>query len=77
MLGSNACFPITAASKRQGCIFSSTPEVELVSADFGLREGLVALFDISDVVLQRSCRSVHHEGNKATMRIAKTGQTPR
>eukprot|EP00974_Lingulodinium_polyedra_P017490 1696189-Lingulodinium_polyedra.AAC.1 len=72
MLGSNACFPIAAVSERQGCVSSSTLEAGLVSADSGLRKELIPLFDICGVVLQRSCRSVFHEHNQATIPVAST-----
>ena len=42
--GSDTNFPITAGSKRQGCVSHSTPEAELVAADYAMRTcGLPAL----------------------------------
>ena len=35
--GPNTCFPISGVSKRQTCVSHSTPEAEMVSADFSLR----------------------------------------
>eukprot|EP00974_Lingulodinium_polyedra_P107860 10440765-Lingulodinium_polyedra.AAC.1 len=69
MLGSSTSFPITAVSKRQGCVSSSAPEAEIVPADYGIRKEFVPLFDIRDVVLQRSGRSTFHEDNQATIRM--------
>ncbi|MFM7983728.1 MAG: hypothetical protein ACKPKO_30835, partial [Candidatus Fonsibacter sp.] len=42
--GPNTSFPISAGSKRQSCVSHSTPEAEIVAADFRLRtDGLPSL----------------------------------
>ena len=42
--GPNSSFTISVGSKRQSCVSHSTPESELVAADFGLRsDGLPSL----------------------------------
>ena len=42
--GANMSCPICAGSKRQTCVSHSTPEADLVAADFSLRtDGLLAL----------------------------------
>ena len=42
--GPNTSFPISAGSKMKACVSHSTPEAELVAADYGLRtDGLLAL----------------------------------
>ncbi|MFM7990610.1 MAG: hypothetical protein ACKPKO_65945, partial [Candidatus Fonsibacter sp.] len=61
--GPNSSCPILAGSKRQSCVCHSTPEVELVVADYGLHtNGLPPL--------------LFHEDNQAMIRVVTTGKNP-
>ena len=74
--GARTCFPISGVSKRQGCVSHSTPEAEMVAADFALRHcGLPAL-DLWQSVLPSCEVLVVHEDNQAMIRIIETGKNP-
>ena len=49
--GSKTCFPIAGQSKRQGCVSHSTPEAEIVAANFGLRMAGLPALDLWNVLL--------------------------
>ncbi len=74
--GSKTCFPIAGQSKRQGCVSHSTPEAEIVAADFGLRlSGLPAL-DLWHVLLPHKPPLFFHEDNQAMIHVINTGRNP-
>ena len=74
--GPNTSFPISAGSKRQTCVSHSTPEAELVAADYGLRtDGLPAL-SLWRVLFLHQPPLLFHEDNPAMIRVATTGKNP-
>ncbi len=74
--GTKTCFPICGQSKRQGCVSHSTPEAEIVAADFGLRlSGLPAL-DLWHVLLPLKPPLFFHEDNQAMIHVVTTGRNP-
>jgi hypothetical protein len=74
--GPATCFPIAGASKRQTCVSHSTPEAELVAADFALRTAGLPALQLWDVLLQRHAGLVFHEDNQAMIRVCETGRNP-
>ena len=69
-------FPVAMQSKRQGCVSHSTPEAEIVAADFALRTmGLPAL-DMCDAVLRPKSVLVFHEDNQAMIAVCRSGKNP-
>ena len=74
--GAFTCFPLNGVSKRQGCVSHSTPEAEIVAADFALRtEGIPAL-GLWTVLLRRPARITLHDDNQAMLRVCETGRNP-
>jgi hypothetical protein len=74
--GHNTSFPISAGSKRQTCVSHSTPEAELVAADYGLRtDGLPAL-SLWRVLSPHQPPLLFHEDNQAMIRVVTTGKNP-
>ncbi|MFM7987362.1 MAG: hypothetical protein ACKPKO_49420, partial [Candidatus Fonsibacter sp.] len=74
--GPHTSFPISAGSKIQSCVSHSTPEAELVAADFGLRtDGLPSLI-LWQVLFPHQPPLLFHEDNQAMIRVVKTGKKP-
>ena len=89
LVGPDTRWVIAAASKKQGCVSHSTPEAEIVAADFALRQiGLPAgyLWDLltghqTDATLagtdhSNSCPILFQEDNQAMIRVCETGRNP-
>ncbi len=74
--GPATCFPIAGASKRQTCVSHSTPEAEIVAADFALRSAGLPALQLWDTLLQRAAGLSFHEDNQAMIRVCKTGRNP-
>ncbi len=74
--GTRTCFPIAGQSKRQGCVSHSTPEAEIVAADFGLRLAGLPALDLWHELLPRKPPLFLHEDNQAMIRVCKTGRNP-
>ena len=73
--GADTNFPITAGSKRQGCVSHSTPEAELVAADYAMRTcGLPALH-LWERLLKGTPRIQFHEDNTTAAHSIRTGRT--
>ena len=74
--GPHKSFPISAGSKRQACVSHSTPEAELVAADYGLRtDGLLAL-SLWRVLFPHQPPLLFHEDNQAMIRVVSIGKNP-
>ena len=56
-------FPLTCASKRRTCVSHSTPEAELVAADFAVRTSGLPAQQLWNVILGRLAGLVFHEDN--------------
>ncbi len=66
--GPNSFVPLSAGSKRQTCVSHSTPEAEIVAADYGLRaEGLPAL-SMWEVLLGKKVQLQWMEDNSAALK---------
>ena len=55
--GAFTCFPINGQSKRQECVSHSTPEAEIVAADWALRREGLPMLDLWDVLVGRGAQS--------------------
>ena len=74
--GPSMFFPIAMQSKRQGCVSHSTPEAEIVAADFALRMmGLPAL-DLCQAVFPERSALFFHEDNQAMIAVCLSGRNP-
>ena len=67
--GPATCFPLTGASKRQTCVSHSTPEAEIIAADFALRTSGIPAQQLWNVILGRQAGLVFHEDNQAMIRV--------
>ena len=74
--GTNSCFPLIGASKKQEATSYSTPEAEMVAGTFGLRTKGLPFLDIAQRVLQRNVRILILEDNTAMLRVCQTGKNP-
>ena len=74
--GQNSSFPISASSKRQGCISHSTTEAEVAAADAALRSLGLPILTIWEQIAGRPVRLFFHEDNKAVLDIMKSGRNP-
>ena len=67
---------LTAISKKQACVSHSTPEAEIVAADFALRTvGLPALI-LWDKILDKEAAVEFREDNETMIQVCKTGKIP-
>ncbi len=74
--GSDTRFPIAFISKKQTCVSHSTPEAEIVAADFALRtEGLPMLI-LFDHLTGKESKCMFHEDNETMITVCKSGKNP-
>ena len=76
IIGANSFFPLDWFSKRQSATSHSTTEAELVAASKMLRESLVPLQSLWDLMLQRPIKAVMHEDNMSTIVVINAGYSP-
>lgn len=69
-------YPISAMSKRQGCVSHSTPEAEIVSMATAIRTTGLPSLPLWDAVFQRSTTLTVHEDNAAMICICESGKNP-
>ena len=74
--GKHTRFPVAGASKRQGCVSHSTPEAEIVAADFALRTMGVPVVDLWRIVAGREPQIVFHDDNQAMIAVIRIGKNP-
>ena len=74
--GPNTFFPIAGYSRKQTCVSHSTPEAEIVAADFALRTAGVPCLAIWSVMLPHLDKVLFHEDNQAMIRVCETGRYP-
>ena len=74
--GPSTFFPIAMQSKRQGCVSHSTPEAEIVAADFSLRMMGLPILDLCEVVLRPDPTLYFHEDNQAMIAVCRSGRNP-
>ena len=74
--GKHTRFPVAGASKRQGCVSHSTPEAEIVAADFALRTMGVPVVDLWQIVAGKEPQIVFHDDNQAMIAVIRSGKNP-
>ena len=74
--GPNSRFPISALSKRQGSVSTSTPEAEIVSAFTAFKNLLLPSLAMWETLLRRAVIAQFHEDNQAMIRVVQTGRNP-
>ena len=74
--GKHTRFPVAGASKRQGCVSHSTPEAEIIAADFALRTMGIPVVDLWTVVAGKEPRIVFHDDNQAMIAVIRSGKNP-
>ena len=74
--GKHTRFPVAGASKRQGCVSHSTPEAEIVAADFALRTMGVPVVDLWRIVAGNEPQIVFHDDNQAMIAVIRSGKNP-
>ncbi len=76
LIGASSFLPLDWFSKRQSATSHSTTEAELVAASKMLRESLVPLQSLWDLMLQRPVKAVLHEDNMSTIVVINAGYSP-
>ena len=76
LAGPNTSFPLTFGHKKQGCTATSTPEAELVSLAYGLKNFAVPALSLWDTLLECPTTLRGKEDNEAAIGIAQRGITP-
>jgi hypothetical protein len=77
--GRNTFFPLAAASEKQTAKSHSTPEAEIVAADFALRSVGLPSLQLWDTVLgkgKRVLKAIFKEDNQSAIKIMTTGKNP-
>ena len=76
IVGPDTRFMLAAISKKQSCISHSTPEAEIVAADFALRtEGIPALI-VWDKIMRNEAKCKFYEDNETMITVMRTGKNP-
>ena len=74
--GPHTRFPISGGSKRQGCVSHSTPEAEIVAADYALRNLGIPSLRVWDAVLGQGSKVTFHDDNQGMIGVMRTGRNP-
>ena len=74
--GPDTSFVISALSKRQSVVSHSTPEAEIVAADYVVRTAVLPAFGMWELVLARPVHAVLFEDNSACVQVCRTGHNP-
>ena len=74
--GPHTCFPINGQSKRQECVSHSTPEAEIVAADWALRREGIPMLDMLDVIAGRGQKVVFHDSIESMLKACRSGKNP-
>ena len=74
--GSHAGFPLAGGSKRQGCVSHSTPEAEIIAADYALRTHAIPIISLWKTLVQQDPKIVFHDDNQGMIAIIRSGQNP-
>ena len=74
--GATSFVPLAAVSKRQRCVFHSTPEAEIVAADHGLRVEALPAVTLWELLLGRKLKVRLMEDNDAAVKIKTSGRNP-
>ena len=74
--GSHTRFPLAGISKRQGCVSHSTPEAEIVAADYAMsRIGLPAI-TLWKLLSATDPNFVFYDDNQTMIGVVRTGKNP-
>ena len=63
-------------SKRRECVSHSTPEAEIVAADWALRREGILMLDMWDILAGRGQKVVFHDDYESMLKVCKTGKNP-
>ena len=74
--GSHTRFPLAGGSKRQGCVSHSTPEAEIIAADFALRTHAVPTISLWKTLVGSDPKVVFHDDNQGMIAVIRSGQNP-
>ena len=74
--GSHTRFPLAGGSKRQGCVSHSTPEAEIIAADYALRTHAVPTISLWKTLVGNDPKIVFHDDNQGMIAIIRSGQNP-
>ena len=74
--GSHTRFPLAGGSKRQGCVSHSTPEAEIIAADYALRTHAVPIVSLWKTLVGSDPKIVFHDDNQGKIAIIRSGQNP-
>ena len=74
--GSHTRFPLAGGSKRQGCVSHSTPEAEIVAADYALRTHAVPVISLWKTLVGSDPKIIFHDDNQGMIAIFRSGQNP-
>ncbi len=74
--GRHTRFPVAGASKRQGCVSHSTPEAEIIAADFALRTMGIPVVDLWTSVAGQEPKIIFHDDNQAMIAVIRSGKNP-
>ena len=76
LIGQRTFFPITGRYCKQTAVSHSTPEAELIAADFAVRVEGIPCLDLWDTLLGKKNSLRFEEDNDATFKIIKKGRSP-
>ena len=74
--GTHTRFPLAGGSKRQGCISHSTPEAEIIAADFALRSHAIPTISLWKTLAGSDPKIVFHDDNQGMIAVIRSGQNP-
>ena len=74
--GSHTRFPLAGGSKRQGCVSHSTPEAEIVAADYALRTHAIPVISLWKTLVGSDPKIIFHDDNQGMIAIIRSGQNP-
>ena len=74
--GKHTRFPLAGGSKRQGCVSHSTPEAEIVAADYALRTLGIPSISAWETLMKCEPRIVFYDDNQAMINVMRSGRNP-
>ena len=76
LIGPNSFFPLGALSKRQGCVSTSTPEAEVVAAQYAVQKMGIPSLSLWELLLGRPLKLNFREDNEACIKLLHKGYSP-
>ena len=74
--GSHTRFPLAGGSKRPGCVSHSTPQAEIIAADYALRTHAIPVISLWKTLVGSDPKIVFHDDNQGMIAIIRSGQNP-